>query len=209
MNINKKALELFLLQQKTKEKSVDLIKGTKVKERHMSYLRTLHKLLSKEELDILKNGIASEEPITTNEGTSTRSLESLYSAIKQGETIVSFGKRKSLVYLLKCENYYKIGTASSLKTRLNTIQTGNPYEVKVVTYSDYLSNAYKVEARLHTAFKHKHVRGEWFALDSEDIDEVKFLLSSFTASVEPQSSKAWHYDMTDPLNIYNEDEDNT
>lgn len=82
------------------------------------------------------------------------------------------------VYIIKqvgIDNYYKIGRTKDMKERLNNLSTGSPtgYE-EVREY--WVSDMYKVEEELHSIFKDKNVRGEWFTLSNQDISKAdKFL----------------------------------
>jgi len=81
------------------------------------------------------------------------------------------------VYLIKIVNedksLYKIGfTKGSVHKRIRELQTGCPYEIKVVnTYDSEYGTV--IESALHNMFIHKKTFGEWFSLDLED--EVKFM----------------------------------
>lgn len=75
------------------------------------------------------------------------------------------------LYLIKCQQYYKIGVASDVESRLAQLSTGNPFplEVKIVYEFD---NAEIVERAIHQKLKNKRVRGEWFELSYEDTTEL-------------------------------------
>lgn len=67
------------------------------------------------------------------------------------------------IYLLKCENeaYYKIGITKDIEKRINTLQTGNPEKIKIIsTYDSPLAN--KIEKTLHNIYSHLKMNGEWF-----------------------------------------------
>lgn len=72
------------------------------------------------------------------------------------------------LYLLKCNEYYKIGITGNIRSRLNSLRTGNPYKIELLL-SVPMKYAEVVEERLHDGLKeYKHFR-EWFKLD--EIDE--------------------------------------
>lgn len=87
------------------------------------------------------------------------------------------GKRKrekenGYIYILKSKNLYKIGRAKSLKSRIKTYRTENPFGIRVILQKevdDYIG----IEDRLLRKFKNKQVRGEWFKLNKEDIKWLK------------------------------------
>lgn len=87
------------------------------------------------------------------------------------------------VYLLKITNddktLYKIGyTSVSIPKRIKELQTGCPYEIKLVdSYrSDY---GRKIEKTLHNLYSHKHTWGEWFELDSCDEFDFRHLCNKY------------------------------
>lgn len=72
------------------------------------------------------------------------------------------------LYIIKQEDsdYYKIGRASNVETRLCSIQNGNPELLEYVllfgaSYNDCINS----ECELHHLFKSQKVRNEWFKLD--------------------------------------------
>ena len=71
------------------------------------------------------------------------------------------------VYLIKCINkdgFIKIGVARNVQSRLETMQTGCPYELKILASIKCMSKgqAYGIERSLHYLFGRDRVRGEWF-----------------------------------------------
>jgi hypothetical protein len=85
-------------------------------------------------------------------------------------------KYKNKVYLLKIDTpdkrLYKIGsTRNSISKRIQGLQTGCPFEIKLV---DYYESKYGqlVERSLHNRFSYKQTHGEWFELDLTE--EFKF-----------------------------------
>lgn len=75
------------------------------------------------------------------------------------------------LYLIKCNEFYKIGVANDVESRLAQLSTGNPYplEVKVVYRFE---NAEIIERALHQKFIDNRIRGEWFRLSYEDQVEL-------------------------------------
>jgi hypothetical protein len=75
---------------------------------------------------------------------------------------------ESLVYFIldTYSNSVKIGytTIKGLKKRLETLQIGTPYELKLLgaTWGDK-----KVEKTIHKRFYSSHIRGEWFHYTKE------------------------------------------
>ena len=75
------------------------------------------------------------------------------------------------VYIIKCEAFHKIGWTISIAARLRDLSVGNPFELTLVQLFSF-TNARAVETVLHQAFSSKRVRGEWFTLDSTDINKI-------------------------------------
>jgi hypothetical protein len=73
------------------------------------------------------------------------------------------------VYVMESGGYYKIGWSSRPKIRHANIQTSNPTPVRLV---GVIAGSLLNEAEWHECFKHKNVRGEWFALTEEDVAHV-------------------------------------
>ena len=79
----------------------------------------------------------------------------------------------STLYVLKCQNVYKIGiTTTTIARRVKSLQTGNPY--KITRYwSKKCSNYVQMEKYFHRKFAKKRMCGEWFALDDKDLEFIK------------------------------------
>ena len=70
-----------------------------------------------------------------------------------------------MIYFIGCnDQYVKIGVAKDPQDRLDRLETGNPYNLRILKTVD-VSN--KAEAYLHNKFSHLHHRGEWYRLNSE------------------------------------------
>lgn len=70
------------------------------------------------------------------------------------------------VYIVKCNEYYKIGIADDINKRLSGLQTGNPYKIELV--KAYRTRAAQtLEKMFHFALKSAslHIRGEWFKMN--------------------------------------------
>lgn len=75
------------------------------------------------------------------------------------------------LYLIKCQQYYKIGVAADVESRLAQLSTGNPFPLEVETVYTF-DNAEVVERAIHQKLKSKRVRGEWFELSYDDTVEL-------------------------------------
>jgi len=67
------------------------------------------------------------------------------------------------------ETFYKIGYTKNLNNRKRQLSTGNPGKMKILKSFRTDWNR-KVEITLHMQFKSKRIRGEWFRLDNNDVD---------------------------------------
>lgn len=76
------------------------------------------------------------------------------------------------LYLIECKGNFKIGIANDIKSRLASLQTGNPFDLTVMACFGY-ENAEVVEKAIHQKFDASRLRGEWFSLDNDEI--TKFL----------------------------------
>jgi hypothetical protein len=87
----------------------------------------------------------------------------------------------SYVYILKCNEYYKIGIAVFPERRIGELQVGNPYELEIVaTYKFPKHRVSYMEKRLHRAFEHWNVRGEWFLLSDAKLGVIRNQLNALS-----------------------------
>jgi len=69
------------------------------------------------------------------------------------------------------EKLYKIGyTRRTIEQRIKEFKTGNGSDFYIVDSFQSKWGA-KIEARIHKAFKHKRINGEWFSLNETDISQ--------------------------------------
>ena len=80
-------------------------------------------------------------------------------------------KQSGEVYLIKANNFYKIGATSNVKRRISEISTSIPFEISIIT-TITTDDMYKLEASLHDRFSEKRVNGEWFILEQSDVDYI-------------------------------------
>jgi hypothetical protein len=80
------------------------------------------------------------------------------------------------VYLVECAGLYKIGKSKQPATRLGRFATMwiKPTSVVAVGRCD---DMVFTESQLHKTYAQKRVHGEWFALDSADIESIKAVLA--------------------------------
>ena len=82
-----------------------------------------------------------------------------------------------MIYFINQKNeYVKIGyTDTSIKTRMQTLQVGNPTKLSIYTV---IEGGLSAEASLHKMFKRHHVRGEWFKFH----DDIKRYIGGLDAA---------------------------
>ena len=127
--------------------------------------------------EIFKSFIAKFE----NEVVRNISEDILQRAQQGGETS-SGGKSSSscFVYLMKdtANNYHKIGISSKPEYREKTLQSEKP-SIELICCKEFPTRkmARALESALHSTYSEKHVRGEWFKLDEDDVAEIVKSLS--------------------------------
>lgn len=69
---------------------------------------------------------------------------------------------RGIVYCVECKGYYKFGvTSTSMKRRLITMQTGNPFNIKLI-WVVRSNRIRKYERQIHKIIRGSHHRGEWY-----------------------------------------------
>ena len=86
-------------------------------------------------------------------------------------------EKPSYCYLMKddsMENCYKIGKSDNPYFREKTLMCEKPtISLFLITKFNSSKEAYIEENRMHNFFSDKHIRGEWYNLDSTDISFLK------------------------------------
>jgi hypothetical protein len=88
------------------------------------------------------------------------------------------------LYLIRCQQFYKIGITNDIKSRLAQLSTGNPFELDVVRVFGY-DNAEIVERAIHQRFSDNRKRGEWFELDADGLRDFETINSALNGWSEP------------------------
>ncbi|MFA5806614.1 MAG: GIY-YIG nuclease family protein [Melioribacteraceae bacterium] len=76
------------------------------------------------------------------------------------------------IYLIKSDHGCKIGKSKMLSNRINTIGIQVPFAHECI-YSSKIKNYHKIEKFFHKHFSSKHLKGEWFNLNEDDIAFIK------------------------------------
>ena len=83
------------------------------------------------------------------------------------------GSKSTYIYFLKCEvsrktmrmNKIKIGIAKNPLSRLQILQTGNPFNLSLwYCFKVPIDSAKRLEKSLHQKFRWSNRRGEWFEI---------------------------------------------
>jgi hypothetical protein len=84
-------------------------------------------------------------------------------------------ERVQSLYAIKCKEYYKIGITSNIKDRIYTLQSSNPYKLKIIFLKKFRTRktVRLNEVKLHHHFHDKRGMGEWFKLNSDDVKYIK------------------------------------
>jgi hypothetical protein len=82
--------------------------------------------------------------------------------------------KKGYVYLLKAENGCKIGMSVNPKKRIETLGVKLPFPIDTIC-TIKTDDMTSLELELHQHFADKRINGEWFNLDTEDIEYIKGL----------------------------------
>lgn len=90
------------------------------------------------------------------------------------------------LYVVRCNEFYKIGIAADVSARISNMQTGNPYPLSVCAYYQF-DNPAPVEQAIHQRFSKQWQLGEWFGLTESDlslIDSICLLLGGIKQKEE-------------------------
>lgn len=74
------------------------------------------------------------------------------------------------LYVIRCEDYCKIGTTKNLTERVRTMKAGNPFPLEIIYYGVGEGH---LEEYWHNHFRDKQHSGEWYLLDTIDVLKIK------------------------------------
>lgn len=83
-------------------------------------------------------------------------------------------KKRGFVYVFQGDGYCKIGYSNNPPRRRTHISPKLPFDLHLICSIESM-NARALETELHVRFEDKHVRGEWFRLDDDDLEYIKSL----------------------------------
>lgn len=78
------------------------------------------------------------------------------------------------VYLVECNDFYKIGYSVNVENRIKSMQSGSPNTITLI-HTIFTNDMRGLEKELHRKFAKKRALQEWFILSFEDIDYIKSL----------------------------------
>lgn len=85
-------------------------------------------------------------------------------------------KKEDYLYIIKNNEYYKIGYSSNFSKRIKSYKTHLGGVELVYLTKQY--NCFELENEIHDMFTHKRLTGEWFELDEEELIEIISYCSS-------------------------------
>lgn len=101
-----------------------------------------------------------------------------YKPLKKRETVLenqSKTQEECFVYLMidTTNNFHKIGISNKPEYREKTLQADKP-TIELIVSKRFPNRkiAESIEKSLHLTFKEKRIRGEWFELDNNEVDDV-------------------------------------
>lgn len=80
------------------------------------------------------------------------------------------------IYLITDHTHYKLGIAKNVEKRRRQLQTGTPNKLSIDAFYP-VTDARKKEKYLHTKYASKQRQGEWFALNEDDVKNIKDYLT--------------------------------
>jgi hypothetical protein len=135
-----------------------------------------------EEIRLLKIRVADvNSKIKDNENTASKLQEEKNAEIKElKKQLSTSGLSNGCVYFIciKDTTHFKIGyTQHPPSKRLSALQTGCPSEL-ILYNSVACFNPKRLEHHLHECFREKNIRGEWFDLTLDEVNDIANFLKS-------------------------------
>lgn len=95
---------------------------------------------------------------------------------------LSSNPKPGYIYIIKSDHGSKIGRSVHIRSRTQLLKIKFPFESEVV-YLGYVNDYVVAERHLHRKYAGKHIRGEWYDLSDDDIDEIATSHDSVTVPV--------------------------
>lgn len=105
-------------------------------------------------------------------------LNRFFKSVERSKKYKEESNKGDYLYIIKCDKYYKIGIASNIDSRLNSLQCGNPFELEVVC-AFRVKKARQLEKDLHNGLRQFNHKREWFILDTDFIEDLKVFIENY------------------------------
>lgn len=81
------------------------------------------------------------------------------------------------IYIVKCQDYFKIGYTEDFIARLVNLQCGNPYKLTVLYHQKHPFAKF-TEKTIHSTMhgSERRVRGEWYHLGKDD--DIQYIIDT-------------------------------
>ena len=147
-----------------------IICATQIEERYNNNnLRKIYRLTKTESINLVAN-LSPEFTAAIIKRWHELETESLMEMIDRlAITQCSFKREQPhFVYLISDGDYIKIGVTNDIDQRVQSLQTGNPNQLTILTCIP-CENARYIEGMLHGVFDDFKMQGEWFNLSESQI----------------------------------------
>lgn len=85
----------------------------------------------------------------------------------------SNGARSGVVYVLKSAYGYKVGRTRDVPSRMRAFGVQLPF-IYTIPFCVWFEDCHEAERRYHDIFAAKRINGEWFDLDQNDVQQIRF-----------------------------------
>lgn len=76
------------------------------------------------------------------------------------------------IYVIKCNDLHKIGKSKQVTKRIEKFETIYPHDLEVVFVAK-VNDMHGAECYLHSKFSSQRIKGEWFNLTPNDVDQIR------------------------------------
>ena len=176
-HLNAKIINSILYVGKNKCTSAYSSDKFKIDRRMTTYMTKIFETISNKCFDAMLLKMINNESIIFKDGINTKSIDTISRNVSVLSVIDDYIYVDDIafVYALRSGDYIKIGVAKTVDQRVNTLQTGNPIKIEI-EHLKKTNNvfAYIDEKILHKKFKKYHVINEWYRIDKDNKDLIKY-----------------------------------
>lgn len=102
--------------------------------------------------------------------------------------IIAEARRRQIayVYLIGAVGFdmpVKVGYTIDLKGRLQSLQSGSPFKLRLIHGAEDRDFAREIEGRIHTNYKARRSHGEWFDVPAGEI--IDWINATFASDLQP------------------------